>query len=72
MSPRLQLVQLVHLADAGLVRVAWSAAWSEYQGRATGPGGRLVAEYFTDNRADALGTADHMLAELAAAAGLPA
>ena len=25
---RLQLVQLVALADAGLVRVAWSAAWS--------------------------------------------
>ena len=72
MSPRLQLVQLVHLADAGLVRVAWSAAWSEYQVRATGPGGRLVAEYFTDDKADALGTADHMLADLAAAAGVPA
>jgi len=42
------------------------------QVRATGPGGRLVAEYFTDDKADALGTADHMLAELAAAAGLPA
>ena len=25
---RLQLVQLVAVADAGLVRVAWSAAWS--------------------------------------------
>jgi hypothetical protein len=72
MSARLRLVQLVHLADAGLVRVAWSATWSEYQVRATGPGGRLVAEYFTDNRADALGTADAMLAELADAAGVPA
>jgi hypothetical protein len=40
--------------------------------RATGPGGCLVAEYFTDDKADALGTADLMLANLAAAAGLPA
>ena len=71
-ADRLRLVQLVHLADAGLVRVAWSATWSEYRVRATGPGGRLVAEYFTDNRGDALGTADAMLAELADAAGVPA
>ena len=71
MSARLRLVQLVHLPDAGLVRVAWSATWAEYQVRATGPDGHLVAEYFTDNRADALGTADAMLAELAAVAGVP-
>jgi hypothetical protein len=69
---RLQLVQLVRLADAGLVRVAWSATWSEYQVRALDRAGRLVAEYFTDDRADALGTADRMLAELASAAGVPA
>ena len=62
---RLRLVQLVAVADAGLVRVAWSATWSEYQVRATGPGGHLVAEYFTDDRADAMGTADAMLAERA-------
>jgi hypothetical protein len=72
MSARLRLVQLVRLADAGLVRVAWSATWSEYQVRALDRHGRLVAEYFTDDRADALGTADRMLAELASAAGLPA
>ena len=71
-ADRLRLVQLARLADAGLVRVAWSATWSEYQVRALGRDGRLVAEYFTDDRADALGTADHMLAELASAAGLPA
>ena len=69
---RLRLVQLVRLAGAGLVRVSWSATWSEYQVRATGPGGHLVAEYFTDDRADALGTADAMLGELAAAAEVPA
>lgn len=72
MSARLRLVQLVRLADAGLVRVAWSATWSEYQVRALDRDGRLVAEYFTDDRADALGTADHLLAELAALAGMPA
>ena len=72
MSARLRLVQLVRLADAGLVRVAWSATWSEYQVRATDAAGHLVAEYFTDDRADALGTADAMLAELADRAGLAA
>ena len=72
MSARLRLVQLVRLADAGLVRVSWCAAWSEYRVRALGPDGRQVAEYFTDDRADALGTADAMLAELADRAGLAA
>lgn len=71
MSGRLRLVQLVAVADVGMVRVAWSASWCEYRVRATGPAG-LVAEYFTDDRADALGTADAMLAELAALAGMPA
>ena len=71
MSGRLRLVQLVHLADVGMVRVAWSASWCEYRVRATGPAGQ-VAEYFTDDKADALGTADAMLADLAAAAGMPA
>ena len=72
MSGRTRLVQLVHLADIGMVRVAWSASWGEYQVRATGPAGELVAEYFTDDKADALGTADAMLAELAELAGMPA
>jgi hypothetical protein len=31
-----------------------------------------MAEYFTDDRADALGTAEHMLAAMADAAGMPA
>ena len=72
MSGRLRLVQLVHLADVGMVRVAWSASGCKYQVRATGPAGELVAEYFTRDKADALGTADAMLADLAAAAGMPA
>lgn len=71
-ADRLRLVQLVHLAGAGRVRVAWSATWSEYQVRAIDATGWPVGEYFTDDRADALGTAEHMLAELASAAGIPA
>ena len=71
MSGRLRLVQVVHLADVGMVRVAWSASWGEYQVRATGPAGQL-AEYFTSDKADALGTADAMLAELAELAGMAA
>ena len=71
MSGRLRLVQLVAVANVGMVRVAWSASWGEYQVRATGPAGQ-VAEYFTSDRADALGTADAMLAELAELAGAPA
>ena len=71
MSGRTRLVQLVAVADVGMVRVAWSASWGEYQVRATGPAGQ-VAEYFTSDKADALGTADVMLAELAELAGAPA
>jgi hypothetical protein len=72
MSARLRLVQLVHLPDVGRVRVAWSATWGEYQVKATAAGGQLVGEYFTDDRADAMGTAELMLAQLADAAGMPA
>ena len=79
MSGRLRMVQVFRLADAGLVRVDrqrvrvdWCPAWSEYRVRATGPAGELVGEYFTDDKADALGTADAMLAELAERAGMPA
>jgi len=66
-----RLVQVVRLADEGLIRVTLCATWSEYLVRAVDPRGRLVAEYFTDDRADALATADAMLAQLADAAGLP-
>jgi hypothetical protein len=66
---RLQLVQLVALADAGLVRVAWSAAWSCYLVTVTRPGRGVVAEYVERDRARALELADQALAELA---GLPA
>jgi hypothetical protein len=54
------------------VRVAWSATWGEFQVKATAANGQLVGEYFTGDRADALGTAELMLGEMAAAAGMPA
>jgi hypothetical protein len=69
---RLQLVQLVALADAGLVRVAWSAAWSAYLVTVTRPGRGVVAEHVTPDRARALDLADQALGELAELAGLPA
>jgi hypothetical protein len=69
---RLQLVQLVALADAGLVRVAWSAAWSCYLVTVTRPGRGVVAEHVERDRARALELADDALAELAALAGVPA
>jgi hypothetical protein len=69
---RLRLVQRVHLADVGRVRVAWSATWAEFQVRATAPDGGLMAEYFTDDRADALATADRMLDAMARHARMPA
>ena len=69
---RLQLVQLVALADAGLVRVAWSAAWSCYLVTVTRPGRGVVAEHVERDRARALDLADQALAELAELAGMPA
>ena len=66
---RLQLVQLVHLADAGLVRVTWSHAWACYLVTVTRPGRGGVAEHVTPDRARALVLADDALAELA---GMPA
>ena len=72
MSSRLRLVQLVAVADVGMVRVAYSAKLEEYVVRAMRPGGHLVAEYFTADEADALRTADALLAELAERAGMPA
>ncbi len=69
---RLQLVQLVAVADVGLVRVAWSRAWSVYLVTVTRPGRGMVAEHQVRDRARALDLADRALAELAELAGMPA
>jgi len=74
MSParRLRLVQLVAVADVGMVRVAWSAAWSSYLVTVTRPGRGVVAEHVVADRARALELADQALGELAELAGMPA
>ncbi len=69
---RLQLVQLVALAGAGLVRVTWSPVWSCYLVTVTRPGRGIVAEHQVRDRARALELADAALAELAELAGMPA
>ena len=68
-APR-RLVYVGAFQDVGRVRVTWSDDWSEYCARLVDSTGELVAEYFTDDRADALATADRMLADLAARQGL--
>lgn len=72
MSARLQLVQVVAVADAGMVRVAWSATWSSHLVTVTRAGHGVVAEHVVADRARALAVADQALADLAALAGMPA
>jgi len=72
MSARLQLVQLVHLADAGMVRVAWSVTWSTHLVTVTRAGHGVVAEHVVADRARALAVADQALGDLADLAGMPA
>jgi hypothetical protein len=63
-----RLVQAVAMQDVGRVRVSWSAERQEFTVRGHTACGRMVAEYFTNDKTDALGTADHILGELAALA----
>ena len=71
-AARLQLVQLVAVADVGLVRVAWSATWAAHVVTVTRPGRGVVAEHVVTERARALELADGALSELAELAGMPA
>jgi hypothetical protein len=59
-----RLVQVAAVEGVGKVRVGFEAEWSEYRVQAWAATGRLVAEYHTDDKADALATADRMLADL--------
>jgi hypothetical protein len=59
-----RLLQAVSLPGAGTVRITWSSEWSEYRVRASDADLNMVAEYFTDDRADAFGTADLMIDNL--------
>lgn len=69
LAPR-RLVYVGAFQDVGRVRVTWSDDWEEYCARLVDSTGELVAEYFTDDRGDALATADRLLAALAARQGL--
>jgi YD repeat-containing protein len=60
-----RLVQVLAVQDVGRVRVGWDADWSEYRVQAWDASGRLVSEYHTDDRQDAIDTADVTLARMA-------
>lgn len=65
-----RLVYVAAVQDIGRVRVVFDPAVQEFRARLVGPGGDLVGEYFTDDRADAVATADAMLSHQARALGL--
>ncbi len=67
-----RLVQVQAVQNVGRVRVGHDREWSEYRVQAWDPAGRLVAEYHTDDKGDALDTAARILQDLAARAGMPA
>lgn len=58
-----RLVYVGAVQDLGRVRVTYCPDLGEYVARLVGLDGRQVAEYFTDDRADAVATADAMMAE---------
>ena len=65
-----RLVQVQAVQDVGRVRVGHDREWSEYRVQAWNADGRLVSEYHTDDRADALDTAARILQGLAGLAGV--
>ena len=70
MSSR-RLVYAGAFPGVGRFRVTWSAEFGEYRVQLIDPADQLLAEYFTDDRADAVATADRMLADRAALVGVP-
>jgi len=65
-----RLVYAGAFPGVGRFRVTWSAEFAEYRVQLIDPDDQLVAEYFTDDRADAVATADRMLADRAALVGV--
>jgi hypothetical protein len=59
-----RLVQVQVVQGVGKVRVGFDADWSEYRVQAWNADGRLVSEYHTDDKADALDTAAVILERL--------
>jgi rRNA-processing protein FCF1 len=69
MSAR-RLVYAGAFPGVGRFRVTWSAEFEEYRVQLIDTADQLLAEYFTDDRADAVATADRMLADRAALVGI--
>jgi rRNA-processing protein FCF1 len=69
MSSR-RLVYAGAFPGVGRFRVTWSAEFGEYRVQLIDTADQLLAEYFTDDRADAVATADRMLADRAAMVGI--
>lgn len=65
-----RLVYAGAFPGVGRFRVTWSAEFGEYRVQLIDPADQLLAEYFTDDRADALATADQLLADRAALVGV--
>lgn len=70
MSTR-RLVYAGAFPGVGRFRVTWSDEFQEYRVQLIDLADQLVAEYFTDDRADAVATADRMMADRAALVGAP-
>jgi len=69
MSAR-RLVYAGAFPGVGRFRVTWSDEFQEYRVQLLDQGDQLLAEYFTDDRTDAIGTADQLLADRAALVGI--
>jgi hypothetical protein len=69
MSAR-RLVYAGAFPGVGRFRVTWSDEFQEYRVQLIDQGDQLLAEYFTADRADAIGTADQLLADRAALVGI--
>jgi hypothetical protein len=59
-----RLIQVQAVQGVGKVRVGFDADWSEYRVQAWNADGRLVSEYHTDDRQDAVDTAAATLERL--------
>ena len=57
-------------SQVGRFRVTWSDEFGEYRVQLIDLADQLLAEYFTDDRADAVATADRLLADRAAQVGV--
>ena len=65
-----RLVYAGAFPGVGRFRVTWSAEYSEYRVQLIDQAENLVSEYFTDDRVDAINTADRMLDDQAARLGV--